>query len=496
MKRSHIIFLVFISLLIVVSFAVFFYVGNAKNGIAENESFEKRLQCPGCNLVIISLTNTRKDHIGIYGYDRNTTPNIDKFFENSMVFGNAFAPASWTLPVAVSLFTSLFPDTHGVMDRVGESMLSDGALTLAEIFKQNGYKTAAFTGGGDYNKKFNHAQGFDTYFDEGGIIGPISYFGIEDSVPQAIDWLNKLKSKNNFFLFIQGFDTHCPFTPIEPFDKQFIGEEKSTVDYSTCLWTFGKTKKVYKDGIKYWPVKTMSTGGNIQEVLLTDEDVRYMISLYDGEIAQADNNLGSLFKIFEEKSLLQNTVFIFMAEHGDMLGEHGRFMRGGPLRGTFYDPVINFPLIIKHPKIDQLVRIDTLVQTVDLMPTLLEMFKLKDEESEKRQGRSLLSGLSGNMETNEYVYAASAYSAVDNKFFDGFSRVEVIRNKNWKLIKENVAPVKSKDKPSYDLSGNEESFELYNVLNDPEETNNLIDQEKDVAELLKKKLDVWSSDKR
>ena len=354
MKRSHIFFLVFTPLLIVVSFAVFFYAGNAKNSIAENESFEKRLQCPGCNLVIISLTNTRKDHLGIYGYDRNTTPNINKFFENSMIFENAFAPASWTLPVAVSLFTSLFPDTHGVMDRVGESKLSDDALTLAEIFNRNGYKTAAFTGGGDYNKKFNHAQGFDVYVDEGGIIGPISYFGIEDSVPQAIDWLNKLKRKNNFFLFIQGFDTHCPFTPIEPFDKQFIGEEKSTVDYSTCLWTFGQTKEVYKNGTRYWPVKTMSSGGNIEEVMLTDEDVVYMISLYDGEIAQADNNLGSLFKIFEEKQLLQNTVFIFMAEHGDMLGEHGRFMRGGPLRGTFYDPVINFPLIIKHPKIDQL----------------------------------------------------------------------------------------------------------------------------------------------
>ena len=129
------------------------------------------------------------------------------------------------------------------------------------------------------------------------------------------------------------------------------------------------------------------------------------------------------------------------------------------------------------------------------MPTLLEMFKLKDEEGEKRQGRSLLGGLSGNMETNEYVYAASAYRAVDNKFFDGFSRVEVIRNKNWKLIKENIAPVKSEDKPSYDLIGDEESFELFNILSDPEETNNLIDQEKDVAVLLKKKLDVWGSDK-
>lgn len=493
MKQSQKIFLLLGLSILVAGSAVFFYVeGSVKNSSVSGEGLGKSLQCKDCNLVIISLTNTRKNNMGIYGYERNTTPNINKFFENALLFENAFAPASWTLPVATSLFTSLFPDTHGVMDRYDGSRLSDDVLTLAEIFRQNDYKTAGFTGGGDYNRQFNHAQGFDVFVDRGDVRSPLSYAGTDNSLPEAIDWLNKLQSKDKFFLFVQGYDTHCPFTPKEPFSTKFIGIDKSKIDYKTCLWTFGRTEPVYEKGVKFWPVKTMANNdGTTQDIKLIDEDVKYMEALYDGEIAQADSNLSELFKIFEERGLIKNTIFVFMSEHGDMLGEHGRFMRGGPLRGTFYDPVINFPLIIKHPSISSLQKINVLVQTVDLMPTLLDMIGLNDEQGNKRQGKSLIYDLRGSGETNEYVYAASSYNAVRNIFFDGFSRVEAIRNKEWKLIREVIAS--DKDNLTSGGGGNEESYELYNILNDPEENNNLIDQEKEMVSFLKEKLKAWNS---
>lgn len=485
--------LMFLILLVgAVSGGVFFSVKNnttAKDEIAQSDD---DLQCPDCNLVIISLTNTRKKHLGIYGYERDTAPHVGKFFDRALVFENAFAPASWTLPVAASLFTSLFPDAHGVMDRYDGSRLSDGALTLAEIFKQNGYKTAGFTGGGDYNKKFNHAQGFDVYVDEGGSMGPGSYFGTEESVPQAIAWLETLRKKDKFFLFVQGFDTHCPFTPEESFKEKFLTPgEVSSVDYSTCLWTFGKTEPLYEEGVRYWPVKSMFTKNGVQEIRLTDGDVKYMTALYDAKIAQADSNLEPLFKIFEEKGLTKNTIFIFMAEHGDMLGEHGRFMRGGPLRGTFYDPVINFPLLVKHPKIHTLTKTDILIQTVDLMPTLLEMVGLADEKKETRQGKSFLGALGQKEEINEYVYAASSYSAPkDNVFFNGFSRVETIRSKEWKLIKESFSNEKEiLESAQIDAKG--EHYELYHISSDSTEEHNMISEEKHIADLLKAKLNSW-----
>lgn len=453
-----------------------------KDGLLEN------LQCKNCNLVIISLTNTRKDHVGIYGYGRDTTPNIDKFFKNSLIFTNAFAPASWTLPVSASFFTSTFPYTHKIMDRYDGSRLPDDYLTFTEILKKNGYKTAGFTGGGDYNRKFNVAQGFDFYLDESnyadhGINFSIettrgrqaAYLSIEKLVPLAADWLGENKDEKKFLL-LQGFDTHCPFTPEEPFKSKFLEGAKSELDFNNCLWTFEQTSQIEEGGKKYWPLKTWYSDSGVSDVKATDEDLKYMTALYDGEIAQADSYLESLFEAVEKMGLEKNTVFIFMAEHGDLFGEHGRFMRGGPLKGTFYDPVINFPILIKHPNINKPIVFDSLVQTVDFMPTLLDVLGLEDEQREKRQGKNIIKN------TNEYIYAASRYNAVNNAFFSGLSNVEVVRSLDWKLIKEEV----------FDMNTNKktlESYELYDVKNDPEENDNLYKEDDVVVSDLRKKLD-------
>lgn len=458
-------------------------VGNVA-GSEAGKSAEEKLKCKDCNIVIISLTNTRKDHVGLYGYERDTTPNIDEFFKNSLIFENAFAPASWTLPVAASFFSSLFPYAHGVMDRYVGSRLSDDVVTFTELLKQNGYQTAGFTGGGDYGRRFNFSQGFDVYVDEGGSTGPVSYFGTEESLPEAMKWLNSIDIKSKFFLFVQGFDTHCPFAPKEPFNGKFIGDLKSNINYNTCLWTFEQTNPIYKNGIKYWPVKTMSGPEGIRDMELTDEDVKYMLALYDGEIAQADDNLRSFFQAIKDKNLEKNTIFIFISEHGDLFGEHGRFMRGGPLRGTFYDPVLNFPLVIKHPKIDVPQKIDALVQTVDLMPSLLEILGIHDSQREKRQGKSIVPVIMGTREVNSYVYAGSQYKAINNDFFNGFSKIEMIRNKEWKFIREEVQE-----------EGNNEDkinrYELFNVVVDKNEDVNLYGSDNDDMAYLPDKLSQW-----
>ena len=471
-----------------------------KQSLIERNLNPDELKCPDCNLVIVSLTNTRKDHIGLYGYKRDTTPNIDTFFKNSLIFENVFAPASWTLPVAVSLYTSLFPYSPGVMDRYDGSRLDDDVLTFTEIFKANDYKTAAFTGGGDYNRKFNFAQGFDAYVDEenysdfgidyrggaNGQAGPAAYLGIEQLVSPASDWFIK-NDGNKKFLLLQGFDTHCPFTPSGQFKEKFTGEYKGDIDFSVCLWTFKQTEPIYENGKKYWTLQTWySPDKGIQEIKVTDEDVAYMIDLYDGEIAQADSYLKDFFDAIKNSELEKNTIFIFMSEHGDLFGEHGRFMRGGPLRGTFYDPVVNPPLIMKHPKIKEPVTIRGLVQTVDVMPTLLDMLGLADPQAETRQGKSIISELAGGPAVNEFIYAGSRYAAKNNLFFDGLSVVESIRNKEWKLIKEEI----------FDSSGQtkkEESYELYNISADPKEEKNFIEDEKEIAGDLKDKLNQWAA---
>ena len=114
----------------------------------------------GFNVIFVSLTNTRADHLGVYGYSRNTSTNIDRFAQRSIVFKNFFSHASWTLPVAISLFTSQYPFTHKLMNREDALALPPSVPTFAEVLKSSGYTTAAFVGDRDYSPKYGHTSRF------------------------------------------------------------------------------------------------------------------------------------------------------------------------------------------------------------------------------------------------------------------------------------------------------------------------------------------------
>lgn len=452
------------------------------------------LGCPGCNVIIISLTNTRKDHIGLYGSKRPTTPNIDRFFGDAILFDNAFAPASWTLPVAASLFTSVYPYSHGVMDRYEHSRLSDDYLTLAELFKAQGYRTAAFTGGGDYNTVFNLGQGFETFVDEVTISdhvpGPaleeakvgnlIRYLGIERLVPLAVEWIARNREQK-MFLLVQGYDSHCPFTPKPPFDKMFDPGYARPLDFSSCFWTFDRTEPVFVDGERRWPVKSSGKPG---ETLLTDRDIEHMVALYDGEIAQADTYLKALFTALEDPALAARTIVVFMSEHGDLFGEHGRFMRGGPLTGTFYDPVLNFPLLVKHPKLEGPARVNAFMESIDFLPTLTEMLRIDDPKQTDRQGKSMVPFILAPEKKDagsSHVFAASYYVGCNSVYYPGTSLVEVVRSREWKLLREAI----------YDgVSGSRRELrrQLFNMSNDPGEDRDLFSQRQDVATALERVL--------
>lgn len=439
------------------------------------------LDCKDCNLIIISLTSTRKDRLGIYGYKRNTSPNLDGFFRNSIIFEKAFAPTGWTMPNAASLFTSLSPYTHGVMDRVG-GRLGDKVKTFALILKENGYSTAAFTGAGDYDRKFNFDRGFDLYIDGSNYPGfglifflpQLWYLSAKPLIPPAIEWIEKNKDKK-FFLFLQGYDNHCPFNPKPPFNNKFDPDyQNSEIDYEYCMMTTTPSAPVHKDGKSYQPVHgilgTLKKPMMQKDFLMGDRDVSHLGALYDEKVSETDSDFKAIFKYIEESGLLKNTIVVFMSEHGDILGEHGIFMRFLPSRGHAYGPVSNFPFLLRHPKTDSPVKVDELIQMVDLLPTFTEMLQLKDPDAEKRSGKSAVPSIISGKAINEYVYGG-----LDFDVFTG----QYIRSKDWKLIREEN---RSKELVSY---------ELYNISADPLEVNNLISSKGTLAEGLKAKLSDW-----
>ncbi len=463
-------------------------------------STERTLACPECNVIIVSLTTLRKDHIGLYGYEKPTTPNIDSFFKNSLRFTNSLAPSAWTIPDAVSLFTSLFPYTHGIAVREPPSvplLYNKKVITLAQILSEDGYRTAAFTGGGDYNSRLSGLdRGFDFYLDEvnypdfniaaDNSLGAASlyYAPLRSFVGLSAQWLSENADKK-FFLFVQGYDTHCPYVPHEPFASRFTAGLKSGLDYQTCYTTFENTDPVHENGKVYWDVQAAQHGGLREDIRISEDDVQYMTALYDSRIAEADYYLGALFRKIQALGLEKNTIIILLSEHGEMLGENGWFMRGGSTRGTSYEPALNFPLLIKHPHVAETTVIDDLVQTVDIMPTILTMLGISDPQKDLREGSTLSFSVFGDKPTNDYAYAASMFlPSVANRFFKAPSAAEAIRDREWKLIKSTVFKKTG-------LTPDSVSYELYNIKEDPYEKKDVSASEPQRAGDLKEKLEVW-----
>lgn len=420
--------------------------------------------CKDCNVIIISITNLRNDHLGYNGYFRDTSPNIDKLAANSLIFENAFSHASWTLPVGISFFTSLYPFTHKVMNRwTGQTWLSDDLITLPEILSEHGYLTAAFTGGFDYSGKYGLISRFNySSYPEVAYIPNQRYGNFEDNLQSAIKWLGTHKDEK-FLLFFQGFNAHCPFTyPTENnvFDPDYDG----SIDYSDCLWTFEKVEPILIKNKTYYNVKTSYSEDNgYASVRLSERDIYHMVALYDGEIQLVDNLLNRFFDEIKKLGLEKDTIIILFSEHGDAFGQHGRFMRGGPLRGTFYDEVLHVPLIIKHPTLKPK-KINGLVQLIDVTPTLLDFLGIPNKEV--FEGKSLVPLIMDNEEVNEFVFAGSKFIPLeDNVFFNYSSIVQAVRTREYKLINEKLF-----DK---DYAVLKDDYEFYHLSTDPDELTNI-----------------------
>lgn len=478
-KKFYIFLIITIIFILIILFAFFAFKNNKKEYFSH--SGEENFYCEDCNIIFISMTNLRQDHLGTYGYYRDTSPNIDRLAQESLVFENAFSHASWTLPVAVSLFTSQYPFTHGIMDREEEAVLNESTITFVDILKQNGYITAGFFGDRDYSQKFGHTSRFDTVYDyvnENQLKEWKKYGVYENTVPKAIEWLKNNK-ENKFFMFVQGYDAHCPFSvPNE--NKMFDPKYNGGIDFTQCYWTFKKTEPIFNEkGEEIYLLKTATEEGEGDEVRFYKEDVEHMSALYDGEIYNSDKQIQKILDQVISLGIQNKTIIVFFSEHGDMFGKYGRFMRGGPLRGTFYDDVLKIPLIIYHPTLYSN-RLNSLVQIIDLAPTILDILKIDSPKS--FQGKSLKPLITENKTVNKYVFAGSVFTPKEtNKFFRYSSTIIAVRSLDWKLILEKLSY--PDEEAEYD--------ELFDLNNDKDELNNIASENTKVFNDMNSTLYKW-----
>jgi len=297
------------------------------------------------NIILICLDTLRADHLGCYGYHRDTSPNIDRFAEGAFLFEKAIAPSSWTLPSHASLFTGLHPSVHlagiWVPPRFGPP-IQESERTLAELAREQGYLTAAYTEGVWVRALFGFAQGFEVYSDGKGRMAKDA----ETTFNDATEWLGKY-SRMPFFLFVHTYQTHTPYTPRGRFATMFDS------DYTGSI---GTTEALCRP-----------------QAATSDADRIHIEALYDGEIAYTDEVVGNFLAKLADTGLLHNTVVFIFSDHGEEFWEHEGYGHGK----TVYDESLQVPLIIRlageHPPTGAVAR---QVSLTDLYATVNDLLSI------------------------------------------------------------------------------------------------------------------------
>lgn len=417
------------------------------------------------NVLLITIDTLRADYLSCYGYPQKTSPHIDRIAGEGVTFLQAFAQASMTAPSHASMFTSLYPFRHGV--RRNNHPYLGKEKTLAEILRAKGYRTAAFISSEPLKSTLCRLdKGFDLYFekftsrlfavdevarfmlvefiDETGILGSVEMDPIErkavDTNKDVVKWLAKKRS-GPFFAWIHYYDPHTPYRAPEELVEKF-----------------------YSGGDPYDPEKTSMHNVEIPDDMRSElrgvTDLDYVRALYAAEVNYTDRYIGELRKTLEELKLLDNTILVIVADHGEGLGEHNYIEHASKI----YEEQLWIPLIIRFPnRFTGGMKIREMVASVDIAPTVLDL--LGFEGISGSDGRSLLPVTQDGYkeENSRHLYAETVK-------WDERS----MRNDRYKLIRNGQS---------------EQRFELYDLIEDPDESINLSADRKEVFSALQKELD-------
>jgi arylsulfatase len=337
----------------------------------------------------------RADHMSAYGYERETTPFINRFASQGFVFEHARSQASCTFPSVNSLLTSRNPAifTRQEVDHLG---IPDEYPSIAEILKRHGYRTIAVSASpivratpSDFNPIGGFDRGFDTFVED-----PL--WGPGGQVNRAI--IRQLDAvEEPFFLYAHYMEPHGPYRPPERYTKRFAGEYDG--------------HHFIKRGNPVPIGKMLYDNGPHYDI--TDRDIQHLVDLYDDEIRYFDGVFRRLIKYLERRDLLDRTLIIISSDHGEEFLEHGQIKH---CRGV-WDTVTRVPLIFRLPGVEGGHRFGNAVQNLDIVPTLLDYLGIESEGLEL-EGTSLRPLFEGREPSRRYAFSDQREyrSADDGRF--------------------------------------------------------------------------------
>ncbi|MCG6926923.1 MAG: sulfatase [Acidobacteria bacterium] len=292
-------------------------------------------------IILISLDTVRPDHLGTYGYDRPTSPAIDRFAASAVVFEDAVAQASATLSSHASILTSRIPRHHGASFSARHALGAD-VPTLAGQLRAAGYRTVAFTGGGQLDRRFGLGRGFQVYEET-----ELNQ-NFRETAGLGIEWLRANRGER-VFLFLHTYEPHHPYVArgLPGFESDYDGPLPPIISVEL--------------------LKEINSGSRA----IDERDLRHIVNAYDTDLRSTDDGFRRLHRFLRRQHFLEDALIVLTSDHGEEFGEHGSVGWHGH---TLYEELLRVPLIVKLPgNAHAGTRVSSSVRSLDIAPTILDL---------------------------------------------------------------------------------------------------------------------------
>jgi arylsulfatase A-like enzyme len=314
------------------------------------------------NILLITLDSVRPDHVGCYGYGRQTTPCIDALAREGVLFSRAYSTSNWTIPAHASLLTGCLARTHGSVHFANAPPIRKDIPTLAEVLQEAGYATSAVVSCTTLNGWYGLGRGFDVYDDYSVLMigeeaGTATGQGFNEhttvlgtyTTGQAVRLLRRMVAgAKPFFLFVHYYDPHYFYVAVPPFRSRFVRPYAGAVE-GTHLWDYRNNA-----------------------ASLSAADLGHLQDLYDAEIAQTDMQVGRLLAECKRLGVYDKTLIWIATDHGQEFGEHGGLLHGHSL----HEELVRVAMIVRPPGHPSHGKVDALASLADFMPTAIEMARV------------------------------------------------------------------------------------------------------------------------
>ena len=418
-------------------------------------------------VLVFLLDTLRRDRLDAYGFERETAPNLSRLAAEGVLFEDAIAQGAWTKVSVPSILTSTYPTSNGIHE-LNHRMPASG-VTLAEVFREAGYATWAtssvfFTGRGS-----NLHQGVEVLHEAGSFPSDNRDKNARNIVDRVLPWLESHEDVP-FFVLIHAIDPHDAYEPNRPYDTLWAAPD---AEEKHGAWT-EKLKPFIENN--FMKDRGLPLRAELEKAGIDPEEfVKTELDWYDGSIRGADVELGRLLEKLEELGIADDTLVVFLSDHGEEFLEHGGHFH----EENVYGELVNVPLAMRWPEVLPAGRVvNETVQLLDLAPTILDLAGISVPE--RMQGQSLkpLLAASGAARWRARPAISEWRRRTDQlgtRVVDAFSIIEG----EWKLIRNVARP---DDVPE---------FELYHHQTDPLDQKNVASDHPEVVERLAQQLEAW-----